>query len=477
MTGRRVLVLEKAPHIGGSMARFHRRGVPFDTGFHFTGGFSPDGLLTEALTVLGLRDTVTPIFMDPNCAHRLVFESEDRVIDLPAGIPAMRRALKGYFPAEASAIEAYFDRVVSVCAGTRGMNLSTIGAAHRRLEEDTVSLHQVVSDLTDNRLLQAVFCCFGMCYGVPPSEVSFASHCRVCLGLYESTARIAGGGQALADAFAERLRALGVEIRCGRHVAGCADIRGDSVHRFVLNTGEEIAFDTCLFTIHPHEVLRILPREHLSRAFVERVKDFESSAGFFAVFGVLNGETCEPDFGTNIVSLFPSTDFDWLLNPANRTQSALVIIRSIERVQSRTRPVVTAFEPSFPEHVREWAHSRTGHRPPAYRDYKAERVRDIRRRLEGFVPAYRGTLDILDAASVLTFRDYLHSPDGSAYGVKQKLGQMNLVGKLPLRNLYAAGQSAVLPGVVGAIMSSFVVCRTMIGKEPFDRLIGERLCR
>ena len=37
---------------------------------------------------------------------------------------------------------------------------------------------------------------------------------------------------------------------------------------------------------------------------------------------------------------------------------------------------------------------------------------------------------------MLTARDYLNSPDGSAYGVKQKMGQFNLMGKLPLHNLY-----------------------------------------
>ena len=69
---------------------------------------------------------------------------------------------------------------------------------------------------------------------------------------------------------------------------------------------------------------------------------------------------------------------------------------------------------------------------------------------------------MMDAASPLTFRDYLNSPDGSAYGVKQKIGQFNLFGRLPLRNTYAAGQSALLPGLVGAMMSSFILARKLL---------------
>jgi phytoene dehydrogenase-like protein len=69
----------------------------------------------------------------------------------------------------------------------------------------------------------------------------------------------------------------------------------------------------------------------------------------------------------------------------------------------------------------------------------------------------------------------LNSPDGSAYGVKQKIGQFNLLGRLPLRNTYAAGQSALLPGVVGAMMSSFIVGRKLLESEDYGGFIRERL--
>jgi len=77
---------------------------------------------------------------------------------------------------------------------------------------------------------------------------------------------------------------------------------------------------------------------------------------------------------------------------------------------------------------------------------------------------------------MLTYRDYLNSPDGSAYGIKQKVGQYNLIGKLPVRNLFAAGQSSLLPGIAGAMMSSFIVTRAVLGKDHFNRFVGEALC-
>ncbi|MEA2069187.1 MAG: FAD-dependent oxidoreductase, partial [Verrucomicrobiota bacterium] len=73
--GGRVLVLEKAPAIGGSMVRFSLDGVPFDTGFHFTGGLAPKGLLFDMLKVLGIEQQIHPVPFDGEQGTRFVFES------------------------------------------------------------------------------------------------------------------------------------------------------------------------------------------------------------------------------------------------------------------------------------------------------------------------------------------------------------------------------------------------------------------
>jgi phytoene dehydrogenase-like protein len=136
---------------------------------------------------------------------------------------------------------------------------------------------------------------------------------------------------------------------------------------------------------------------------------------------------------------------------------------------------VTVLEPSFPEHVAAWRDSGLRRRPAEYEAYKAARVAGILERMGRYRPDYRGGLRVLDAASVLTYRDYLHSPDGSAYGIKQKIGQFNLFGRLPVRNLYAAGQSSLLPGLAGSMMSSFVALRSILGRDAMGRFIQENL--
>ncbi|MBU4288848.1 MAG: NAD(P)-binding protein [Proteobacteria bacterium] len=475
MNGHSVLLLEKNKHIGGSLTRFYRQGIPFDTGFHFTGGFYKNGILHDMLTVLGIHDYIKPIYISQSENNCFIFEEKQAVFELPIGYNAIISKIKEKFPSESIAIERYFDMVKAVCSKTVSMDLRKITLSPKVIDEDYISLDRVLNNLTDNRLLKGLLSGYCMCYGVKPAEISFANHSRVSYGLYESIARVKDGGDAFIKAFKERFSEFNIDVKCGCFINELVDIKNNHVGRFVLNNGDEISCKRCIFTIHPLEILKILPHKHLTKAFLERVKSFEPSAGFFSVYGVVESDDTSDAFNPSILSLFPTDDINLLVDPSNPGPPALVIMKNLERGKGKSYKVVNACEVSFPEHVKAWEDSKPGKRPDGYIKYKQERINNITKRIIDAYPKYSDSFKVVDAASILTFRDYLHSPDGSAYGVKQKIGQFNLFGKLPLRNLYAAGQSSVLPGLVGSMMSSFIVGRAVVGKEDYNRFIEKRL--
>jgi len=479
LNGHSVLLLEKQPRIGGSMARFRRKRIPFDTGFHFTGGFYKNGILHDMLTVLGIGDLIKPVYVSRERDNRLVFEAEQAAYDLPTGYQATIAKMKDYFPSDAKAIDRYFEMVESVCLRTVGMDLRKITLPSGFLDEDYVSLDEVLNGLTENSTLKGILAGYSMCYGVRPAEISFANHSRVSYGLYHSVARVEDGGDAFIRAFEQRAVDLDIEIMPGAYIAECADIRDRRIGRFVLNTGEELSCDHCIFTIHPHEILKTLPRAHVSKAFVDRVSDFEPSVGIFSVYGVVGSDDSSDDtedsFGPSLLSLFPISDINRLMDPRHEGDQALLVTRNLERAGDKVHSVVNACEVSFVENLEGWKESKSGKRPADYSEYKERRVERIRERIISVYGEYRDSYQVLDAATPLTFRDYLNSPDGSAYGVKQKIGQFNLFGRLPLRNAYAAGQSSLLPGLVGAMMSSFIVGRSLVGKDSYGGFLKQRL--
>lgn len=476
MNGRRVLLLEKAPKIGGSMARFYKKGIPLDTGFHFTGAFGQDGLLIDMLKVLGIASEIHPVFLDDD-AQKLVFEEEGYVFSVPQGLEPLCARLEAEFPNEGSGIRRFFGAILRVCEKTVGMDLRGLNMSPTALDEDYVSLETVLHEITRDRLLRAILGSLCMCHGVAPKEISFANHARVCQGLFQTVARVERGGDAFVRAFKDRIRDLPIDVQCKTSIQACEEVSDRRVGRFVLDTGESVACDQCIFTIHPQAVLDLLPKQYLRPAFIRRVEAFESSVGFFAMFGALSEDAATDSPIPSMVSLFPSSDVNQLLDPTYFGKPAMVIMVHEEEAGRKRHCVVDTLAVSFPEHLDRWSGSQTGNRPEAYYQYKSEQVASMKQRLFEVYPHFAQNYRLLDSASVLTFRDYLHSPTGSAYGIKQKLGQLNLFGQLPLRNIYAGGQSAVLPGVLGAMLSSFVVSRAIIGKSSYHRFVEERLAQ
>lgn len=476
MKGHKVLLLEKAPDIGGSLARFSRKGVRFDTGFHFTGGMNKGGILADILAMLGMAELVEPLFIDEAAQNRFVFEASARTFEHPVGLGKVKERFKEYFPAEAVAIDRYFELVNSVCSRTPSMNIHENLIAPPNLDEDYLSLDTVLQGLTSDTLLRGLLSGYAMCYGVRPAEISFANHARMVQNFYESIAFVKDGGDGFINAFRQRLCSLDVDIRCRTTIQTFTDIRDGRVNSFLLSDGQEVAADSCILTIHPQEILALLPEKHYSRAFASRINAFEASAGFFSVFARIKPGHADPDPAAAIVSLFPDNDVNKLLSPDYQGDPAMVIIKSPDPAEPGKGRGLCILEPSFPREVADWQASSLGHRPAAYQDYKRRRLAAIEDHIYRQLPHYRNTLEFLDAGSLLTYRDYLFNHDGSAYGIKQKMQQFNLIGRLPLHNLYAAGQSALLPGIMGAMMSSLIVGRSILGRDDYGKLLGGVKC-
>lgn len=472
MSGRKVLILEKARIIGGSLSMFSMGGARFDTGFHFTGGLNKGGILSEILVMLGMKDLVEPVFLTKSVQNRFVFEESGKTFEQPPGLSSARMKFKADFPSEASAIDAYFAKIASVCDRTPSMNIQENLIAPPNLEEDYITLDAVLKQLTENKLLRGLLSGYAMCYGVRPDEISFANHARMVNNFYESIAFIRDGGDGLINAFRKQLDKFGVEIRCGVSLLPFSDINENTVNSFTLTTGETLSAERCMLTIHPQEILSLIPEKSRSRAFAARINSFEASAGFFSVFARIKDGVTDPEPDSSIISLFPDDDVNNLLSPNYNGTPALVIIKAPQDAHYNRERGVCILEPAFPEKISLWNDSTIGCRPVAYNAYKEQRMTEIRRHIASVLPDYAEALDFVGSASTLTFRDYLFSHDGSAYGVKQKIGQFNLIGRLPLHNLYAAGQSALLPGVIGAMMSSLIVGRSIIGKDRYGRLLG-----
>ncbi len=470
MNKRKVLLIEKSPKIGGSLSRFYKKGIPFDTGFHFTGGFSKDLLLLDMLSVLSLENDIHPEFIDQPENHRFIFEKQGRSFEFRPGFDQNMEDMLSFFPDQEEAIKSYYSKVKYVRENTGSMDIRSEFTMEQPMDEDFISLKDVIDPLTDDKTLKTLFGAFSMCYGTEPSKISFANHSRVTHSLYESIARVKEGGNAFIKAFKNKMSQYDIEIRTNTFLESCEDVKKRRVETFVLNDGSKIKAQNCIFTIHPEEILKTIKEENTSRSFADRIKNYEQSVGFFVTFIRCTKEDQAP-FDPAVISFFPDNEMDKMFDPAYVGDLPLVMVRNCEVVKKSRVNVINAFELSHYDHVKQWSDSVTGKRSPEYKEYKEKKINRICQRITDVFPEYKNHLEVIDSASMLTFRDYLNNPYGNAYGIKQKIGQFNVFGRVRYKNTFAAGQSAMLPGLIGAMMSGFTICRYLLKKEAYAQFL------
>ena len=178
LNGKKVLLIEKGWYLGGSMTRFTKKGIPFDVGFHFTGGLTEGGILHEMLTALGIRNEIEPILLSDPKSNRYVFEKDQKTYEMPQGVEPFIKALKEYFPEETAGITTYFELSEKCYKETLSLDLHKLGQLQNFTEEEQRSLSDVMNEHIKDEHLKGILATYCMCYGTSPADISFANHSR-----------------------------------------------------------------------------------------------------------------------------------------------------------------------------------------------------------------------------------------------------------------------------------------------------------
>lgn len=472
--GASVKVIEKSPNVGGSMQRFRRDGIPFDTGFHFTTGLGD--AFGDMFDFLGFAREIKPVPIDKN----IFLADSGHRFHTPQGNAAIAAYYKSLFPGEAEKIDRFYELQKKIYRETRMFRLnrgdsSMLFDLHSRDEElicfaDFADREGYSPEL---RLLLASFAV--CCCGTPITELSLANLCRIGFGLDDDLVRFSDGGDAIIRCFRRTCADRGIEVLTQTQIASCRlDPRTPGArrecHEIVTDTGRSIRFRNAVFTIHPKSILATLG-DAAGEYFTERVNEFEESCGFFTIWGAVEREPGEK-IETSLTSCIAKTAIDGLMSPDDPANTAAGVMLAREKdAAGREVQTLTVFENTFAAETAQWA-AGPDRRGESYQAYKACKTADLLEKACRAKPEIRGRVRILDSASQLTYRDYL-SPFGSAYGIRQKTGQYNIFGRLPIRNFYAIGQNSLLPGAFGAMQSAFIIWRKLIGEQAYLDALAE----
>jgi phytoene dehydrogenase-like protein len=290
--GRRVLVLEAAPQVGGAaVTREFASGFKVSAGAHLL-HLMPPALMRElALERHGLKlaaSALPSVALAADGAHlvleagRLSGAAGQPVSDAPAYAEwreRMQRLAASLHPLLAAppprlGSDAWRERASLLALGWR---IRRLGRADMRelLRIGGMCVYDLLQEHFESPLLQgalALDALLGTNYGPrSPGTVFTLLYRLAASGTDEILAQPQGGLGALSQALARAASAAGAEIRTGQAVARIL-VQSDRVRGVVLESGEELGADTVVSSADPKTTfLQLLGSEHLDAGFTRRV--------------------------------------------------------------------------------------------------------------------------------------------------------------------------------------------------------------
>jgi len=458
-SGRKVLVLEQHSSPAPVVSGFQRGGISFDSGFHYAGGLGEGGPLQPLLRHLGVADKLQlfPYAADGFDCLRLSSSGEE--YSLPVGFDNIRSYLGEKFPQARAELGLYLGEIASTWRNFPYLDLDTDLADFRMESVHGCSLQDRLEVFSPWPQLQSLLSMHSLLYGVSPEIAPLSLNSQVAGSYYHSVHGIVGGGRQLIQVLLGLLEEAGVDLQC------CAEVTQilateKTVAGVRLQTGEEFSATEVIATVNPVQLPELLPATGVRPAYLKRLKRLQQTPSAYIVFArsreplnFLQGRNMfvQPASGVFSVTVdLPLEERPFYLAGADQGNNCGI------------KGLIGIIPADYSE-VSSW--SFTGkRRTQEYQEWKKSLSGRLLRMINSNCPQLP-PLELLDLATPLTLRDYSLAPEGAIYGVGRNLGQYNPQSITKLSGLFLAGQAVTGPGLLGALVSSYLACGSILGHE------------
>ncbi len=469
-----VALVEKARQLAPTIRGFTRNGLFFDTGFHYTGGLGTGEPVDLFFRYLGLSGAIEKVAFRKDAFDSFHCLNPAFVFDFPCGYDRIREKFYEIFPDERKAIDTYLSAVREQYHTVPYVNLDVQEVSSGISSIHGPTLQEFLDGLTGNRVLKCILSMHCFLYGVAPDEVSFSNHAYVAGSYYESVNGISGGGLKLAEVLEARLDRMGVQRYHGQGVTKICLSSDGAFCGVTLQDGTNVNAKVCISTIHPHRFLEIAPDSVFRPAYISRLKELEETSSACILYATCSGPV-EELAGSNIF-IFPEPDFTFFQKDIDVEKRPMYIAAAGEKSNGeKKKQGLIAICPMSGGQTKPFIDPDSGGRSADYKFLKEEITEKIMRSIKRSFPEMAKKITDVISATPLTLRDYTNSPFGSLYGVKHKIGQYNPMPATRLKGLYLAGQAVTAPGIMGAMMSGFLACGTILGHEKLQKELKQ--CR
>lgn len=463
--GRSVLLLEKGAQMGGCMQSYCRRGMWYDTGFHYVGGLDEGQSLHSAFRYLGLL--------------RLPWQRLDMYFDkvtiggqtypFAQGFDRFEQTLAEYFPDKRRALSDYVNLLRRVC--TEQDRIFSSSSAMYELPELEIGAYPYLREKFGDSLLVDVLGGTSLKMELRRESLPLLVFMHGNSSFIESSWRLKGDGSLIVCSLADGIRSCGGEMICRSEVQELVEKDGRVVQA-VCADGRVYEGDIFISDVHPAVTCGWVKRsDKLKKIFRHRINSIENTFGMCTVSLLLKPDTLRYFNWNHYVYRKPDV-WTFYLDDAP-VGGVLVSCRVPEDGSSYARQI-DLLTPMRWEQCKKWMGTFVGHRGGDYVQMKERMADECIALAEEVIPGLRGMVEERYVSTPLTYRDYTSSPDGSAYGMRKDFRNpmMTMLSlRTPIPNLLFTGQNLMVHGVHGTTMTAFLTCAEIVGKERIRDII------
>jgi phytoene dehydrogenase-like protein len=441
--GAKVLVLEKNKTPGGYLQSFSRKGATFDSCVDCFSGLDGNGPITHLLEVLGVRDELDIIKVDP--IRTSIFPT--MTVKVHAELARYIEELKGFFPHEAKGIDSFFVVLFDIYSDIKGWGEGLINGRAREgmplsiMKYRAHSFAQLLDDHITDAKLKAVLSDRCPFIGLPPGEVSAVAMTALMMSYFSGAYRIKGGGQGLADAVVRGIRRKGGEVLFDKEVVaiGC---EGGAASSVTIAGGEQYGashiISNCDYITTTGRFLEACPE---AVATVKGESLAELSSSFFILYMLVDIDLAGLGDSSSI-GYYPSFDM-----AANFGSEA-----AFSEASSIGITIPTILDPGLAPDGRHIiiAHEMTSFDyTDSWRRDKAALGEKVLLKAARAIPGLIDGVIFKEAATPATLKRYTGGAGGAAYGWRQTTGLRPV--KSPVKGLSFAGH---WEGIGGGVLAA-----------------------
>lgn len=452
--GYRVKVLEQHAVAGGLMQTYFRGGRELPTGVHCLGGLDEGAVLWRYFKYLGVMDRVAFRRISDDCIAEYRFPSF--TFHMPGRRDLFKQRLCESFPDQLAAIHQFFADM-QACVDCFPLYQCRYEEAETISPKLTISVAAYLDRLTNEPKLRSILAGNVLLTGMRADECPVYVHMVTTDSFLHGTYRVEPGQRGLISGFVEALKDIGGEIHCRSHVQNivCDDGRVQGVQV----NGSFIPADVVVYTGHPSFLPDLCLSDRIRPTYRQRLREMENTDGVFTLSAKWQHDQCPAR--DHDVYLY-EVDRPWLAAGADKPSwdtAPGIYCTAHASADSQGHTLSTI----IPIELARWHGSWTGaagQRSADYSNAKAQLADYVMTRLGRAWPHMRDRLQIIDTNTPITFNRYTLTPDGSAYGIKRSAGrliQTRISPATKIGNLFLAGQSIVLSGILGAVISGVLV--------------------